>query len=85
MARQTSTADIKKVRRKRKGIHSKNGTSKIKSSRNYKKPYRGQGKQPSIMSKNSTQALIEQAKIFNSSLKHNSKKKKKNNPKSRNH
>ena len=35
------------------------------------------------MSKHSTQSLIEQAKIFNSSLKHNSKKKKKNNPKSR--
>jgi hypothetical protein len=44
MARQTSTTQLKKVRRKRKGIHSKNGTSKIKSSRNYKKSYRGQGK-----------------------------------------
>ena len=44
MARQTSTTQLKKVRRKRKGIHSKDGTSKIKSSRNYKKSYRGQGK-----------------------------------------
>tara|TARA_R110000803_G_scaffold35832_1_gene77254 strand:+ start:540 stop:674 length:135 start_codon:yes stop_codon:yes gene_type:complete len=44
MARQTSTTDLQKVRKKRKGIHSKNETSKIKSSRNYKKSYKGQGK-----------------------------------------
>tara|TARA_R110000796_G_scaffold7329_2_gene25144 strand:+ start:518 stop:652 length:135 start_codon:yes stop_codon:yes gene_type:complete len=44
MARQTSTTDTQKVRKKRKGIHSKNETSKIKSSRNYKKSYKGQGK-----------------------------------------
>lgn len=29
---------------KRKGIHSKSKSSKLKTSRNYKKPYRGQGK-----------------------------------------
>lgn len=44
MARQTLTTSLQKIRRKRKGIHSKNKTSKIKSSRNYKKLYRGQGK-----------------------------------------
>lgn len=36
------------------------------------------------MSKNSAKALIEQAKIFNSSLQHNSKRKKKNHPKPHN-
>lgn len=34
----------KNKQKKRKGIHSKNKTSKIKSSINYKKLYRGQGK-----------------------------------------
>lgn len=33
-----------KVRRKRKGIHAKCKTSKIKTSKNYKKKYRGQGR-----------------------------------------
>lgn len=33
------------------------------------------------MSKNSAKALIEQVKIFNSFIQHNSKRKKKNNPK----
>jgi hypothetical protein len=28
----------------RKGIHAKRGTSKLKTSKNYKKPYRGQGR-----------------------------------------
>ncbi len=31
-------------KRKRPGIHSKKKTSKLKSSKNYKKLYRGQGK-----------------------------------------
>jgi len=44
MARQTLTTSLQKIRRKKKGIHSKNKTSKIKSSINYKKLYRGQGK-----------------------------------------
>ena len=39
-----STTKIKKAKVKRKGIHSKNNTSKLKSSRNYKKANRGQGK-----------------------------------------
>lgn len=29
---------------KRRGIHAKSGTSKHKTSKNYKKPYRGQGR-----------------------------------------
>ena len=29
---------------KRPGIHSKNNTSKLKGSKNYVKPYRGQGR-----------------------------------------
>ena len=33
-----------KPRIKRKGIHSKKKTSKNKSSKNYKKPYRSQGR-----------------------------------------
>ena len=32
----------KKIRRK--GVHARSKTSKIKSSKNYKKPYRGQGR-----------------------------------------
>ncbi len=34
----------KKKKIRRKGIHSKTKQSKLKSSRNYSKPYRGQGK-----------------------------------------
>ena len=33
-----------KPRKKRPGIHSKTKTSKSKHSKNYKKPYRGQGR-----------------------------------------
>lgn len=32
------------VKRKRKGIHSKKKNSRNKKSKNYKKPYRGQGR-----------------------------------------
>lgn len=35
---------IDKPRKKRPGIHSKSKSSKLKSSRNYVKRYRGQGK-----------------------------------------
>ena len=38
----TSTKDEKA--KKRKGIHSKTKTSKLKKSKNYKKAYKGQGK-----------------------------------------
>lgn len=31
-------------RRKRKGVHAKRGTSRMKGSKNYKKKYRGQGR-----------------------------------------
>tara|TARA_R100001460_G_scaffold101520_2_gene145580 strand:- start:1009 stop:1146 length:138 start_codon:yes stop_codon:yes gene_type:complete len=45
MARkQASIIEYKKVRRKRKGVHSKNKTSFSKNSKNYKKKYRGQGR-----------------------------------------
>jgi hypothetical protein len=39
-----TTSFLKKSPKKRPGIHSKRGTSKNKSSKNYKKPYAAQGK-----------------------------------------
>lgn len=39
-----SNAKIEKKGKKRKGVHAKSKTSKIKTSKNYKKLYRGQGK-----------------------------------------
>lgn len=39
-----SRARIEKPKTKRPGVHSKNNTSALKSSRNYKKAYRGQGR-----------------------------------------
>jgi hypothetical protein len=35
---------VEKVKKKRKGVHSKCKTSHSKKSKNYKKKYRGQGK-----------------------------------------
>lgn len=35
---------VAKPKKKKKGIHAKSKTSKLKNSRNYKKAYRGQGK-----------------------------------------
>jgi len=35
---------LEKPKKKRPGIHAKSKTSKLKSSKNYKKIYRGQGK-----------------------------------------
>jgi len=35
---------VDKPKRKRPGVHAKSKTSSLKSSRNYKKKYRGQGK-----------------------------------------
>lgn len=32
-----------KPKKKRKGVHAKSNTSKLKSSKNYVKPYKGQG------------------------------------------
>lgn len=43
MAKQI-VSQYKKKSVKRKGIHSKSKTSKLKSSKQYKKAYRGQGK-----------------------------------------
>ena len=34
---------LEKPKKKRPGVHSKNNTSGLKSSKNYKKAYRGQG------------------------------------------
>ena len=44
MAKQLKVINYKKATTKRKGIHSKSKTSLIKSSKNYKKKYRGPGK-----------------------------------------
>lgn len=35
---------IEKVKHRRKGIHSKCKTSRLKTSKNYRKAYRGQGR-----------------------------------------
>lgn len=43
----TSTATVKayiKVKKSRPGVHSKNKNSKLKSSKNYRKVYRAQGR-----------------------------------------
>ena len=44
MARQQLSTKLDRVKVKRKGIHSKTKTSKSKSSKLYKKKYKGQGK-----------------------------------------
>lgn len=45
MAKQTNTSNFKsKPKVKRPGIHAKTKASKLKSSKNYKKLYTGQGK-----------------------------------------
>jgi hypothetical protein len=41
---QSSVGAIKKPKVSRPGVHAKTKTSKIKSSSNYKKRYRGQGR-----------------------------------------
>jgi hypothetical protein len=44
MKKNTSVAKrIEKIKVKRKGIHSKKKSSGLKSSKNYRKKYRGQG------------------------------------------
>ncbi len=35
---------VSSPKKKRKGVHAKSKTSKLKNSKNYKKSYRGQGK-----------------------------------------
>ena len=44
MAKQTVTLFKEKSKVSRPGVHSKTKTSKNKNSKNYKKPYGGQGK-----------------------------------------
>ena len=45
-AKTSNTISVKKEKKKvsRPGVHAKNKSSKIKTSKNYKKPYRGQGR-----------------------------------------
>jgi hypothetical protein len=40
----TATVRVIEETTKNKGVHSKRGTSALKSSKNYKKAYRGQGR-----------------------------------------
>ena len=44
MARLLTSDAPKDFKKKRKGIHAKSKTSKLKSSKHYKKAYRGQGR-----------------------------------------
>lgn len=45
MAKQTNAVERRiKIKVSRPGVHAKTKTSKLKSSKNYKKLYRGQGK-----------------------------------------
>lgn len=44
MAKLTTTGKIETPKRDRPGIHAKSQTSNLKSSKNYKKKYRGQGR-----------------------------------------
>ena len=44
MARLTASSLRETKKKKRKGIHSKNKTSRSKHSKHYKKKYRGQGR-----------------------------------------
>lgn len=44
MAKLTSGGAMETTKKSRPGIHSKNGTSRSKKSKNYKKKYRGQGR-----------------------------------------
>ena len=44
MARKVKVEVYKSKSRKRKGIHSKSKSSRVKSSKNYLKRYRGQGR-----------------------------------------
>lgn len=44
MAKQTAHIKIEKPKINRKGIHAKSKQSKLKTSKNYSKPYRGQGR-----------------------------------------
>jgi hypothetical protein len=42
--KESTTRTIIKIKKKRPGVHSKKKHSSLKTSKNYKKTYRGQGK-----------------------------------------
>jgi|TARA_B100001939_G_C16850652_1_gene577297 hypothetical protein len=42
--RVVSTVRVEKPKVRRKGVHAKTKTSKLKASKNYKKAYKGQGR-----------------------------------------
>ena len=44
MAKLTLVNYLKKPKKRRKGVHAKSKTSKLKNSKNYKKAYKGQGR-----------------------------------------
>ena len=44
MARRVVYAYIRKPKKRRPGVHAKTKTSNVKSSKHYKKKYRGQGR-----------------------------------------
>ena len=44
MAKVAALGKLEKPKRDRPGVHAKTRTSSLKSSRNYKKKYRGQGR-----------------------------------------
>jgi len=44
MAKQTTTQKLDKSKVSRPGVHAKSKMSSLKSSKNYKKKYKGQGK-----------------------------------------
>lgn len=44
MAKQTTVIKVEKPKVNRKGVQAKTKSSTLKTSKNYKKPYRGQGR-----------------------------------------
>ena len=44
MAKTINTSNYVSHKRKRKGVHAKSKNSKMKTSKNYRKKYRGQGR-----------------------------------------
>ena len=44
MARNYTVTKVVKTKKKRKGVHAKSKSYKSKKSKNYKKPYKGQGR-----------------------------------------
>lgn len=44
MAKQTTNQKLNKIKVQRKGVHAKTKQSSLKSSKNYRKSYKGQGR-----------------------------------------